>query len=171
MCDQFLTCVFTCLLTATGCFYIIAGQHRFEAARQWRDLKGKKREPIGDWAVNFPCTILKEDLDEAEVNHVAGRLQAQSQTVMSMTVSDTMQFFAKLLRRKPKESMTRLLYETYDSTGKTVRDGKPVCAFNMGEVTTITKVLCVWEAVPNPTGCLGKTNGSNVTCFFSSSRF
>ena len=114
-------------LSANNTFFIIAGQHRFEAARQWREQKAKAREKIPEWCVNFPSSILRENLSESEINYIAGRLQAQSSVVNAMTVSDTMAYFAKILKKKPKDSVTRLLLETYDCTGKTVRDGKPVC--------------------------------------------
>ena len=134
--------IFVPTYTATNEFFIIAGQHRFEAARQWRILKAKNRETVPDWAVNFPCTILKEDLTEAEINYVAGRLQAQASTVMSMTVTDTMTFFAKQLKKHPKDSMTKLLLTTYDMTGKTVQDGKPVClAFFCGKMHCMASLL------------------------------
>ena len=111
---------------ATDKYYIISGQHRFKAAKQWRDARQLKRLPLPDWCQYFHCEILKQGLTRKVIEETAGRLQAQSSVVRSMSIADTMRHFFELQQRDPDESVQSLLGTTYVNTGKSARDATQV---------------------------------------------
>ena len=116
------------LCAATQQFYVVGGQHRFEACRRFREKQLELRRSVPEWAVKFKCKVLKAGLSKDTVEIISGRLQAQSSTLMNMSVATTLRFFHnKYLECEGSLSMSDLLKLTYDKTGKRVTEGTPVC--------------------------------------------
>ena len=128
--------------TADRTYYVISGQHRFEAARHFRERENHKGRSPPEWAVKFTCDVLKEGLTLTEVQRIAGRLQAQQGTVRAMTASETMAFYLKQQRKRPGEAPSKLLIDTFKCTGKSIQDGTPVCF-----LVVFLKRKCGWSAI------------------------
>ena len=113
---------------ATGVFYIVGGQHRYEAARKYREQQIEAHRPVPDWCQKFKCTILRSGLTRGVVEVIAGRLQAQASTLKNMTVAESLEFFYRSYKEaQGSRTVTDLLRDTFRKTGKTVKDGTPVC--------------------------------------------
>ena len=107
-------------------YYVISGQHRYKAAKRWREAQQQKRQAVPDWCQLFPCDILKQGLARKVIEETAGRLQAQSSVVRSMTIAETFRHFFILQQRDPDDTLQSLLHTTYVNTGKSSKDASPV---------------------------------------------
>ena len=132
-----------CVFTADKTYYIISGQHRFEASRQFRERENNKGRAPPQWAVKFNCDVLKEGLSLTELQRIAGRLQAQQGTVRAMTVAETMAFFLKIQKRRPNDTTSKLLVDTFKCTGKSIQDGTPVCVSRYPFKSVLSLLVCM----------------------------
>ena len=111
--------------TASGKYYILSGQHRFEAARavQLAAVAAAKEPPI--WSVQFRCTVVRQSTDLQTRQLIAGKTQAAQSTVLSSHLSDRIDWFRKELQDAvdkqdldtPIVNRTQLLRLTYIKTG------------------------------------------------------
>ena len=128
---------------ASGKYYILSGQHRFEACRllHQKYLKDSGKPPP-PWTSQFRCTQLKQNTDLATRQVIAGKCQAAQSTVLSTPLSDRIQWFLgevdavlEAAGDQPegaevKVNRTKLLRLTYLKTAcKESEDGSMVCAF------------------------------------------
>ena len=67
-------------------------------------------------------------MTKSVVEVIAGRLQAQASTLKNMTVAESLEFFYRSYKEaQGSRTVTDLLRDTFRKTGKTVKDGTPVC--------------------------------------------
>ena len=119
-------------------YYILDGQHQFEACKAIRDRAERKREAVPTWATKFNCRIVKTDTSLEDRQKIAGRQQARAGNVKMTTMSDNLTLFYKFVQkekevaaaqgRSPRFNPTQYLSETWIKSGKSaVRDGDVVC--------------------------------------------
>ena len=97
--------------------------------------KTTKGQSIPRWAQEFQCYVVKDGTTPDRIEYLSGRLQAQSANTVNMNLSDTLQYFLKVLNKErasgvteDKINRTALLVKTYAKTGKNLKDdGTPVC--------------------------------------------
>ena len=133
-------CCFVVVVAGTQKYFVIDGQHKFQASQNIRRKLESENRPVPMWAKQFRCRVLKAGLELEVLQRVAGREQARSQTVASMTFSQTMDWFLREVEKVRSAAeragepvvinRSELLRLTYDKTGKTTKyDGSVVCIF------------------------------------------
>ena len=119
-------------LTAAGFYYVISGQHKYRASQL---LKGELEAAgieVPGFCKAYRCSVLREGLTPTEVKETAGRYQSRSQTVHSMTFSETCDLLLNEAQERWDENgnwppRTELLKSVYLMSGKTpVVDGDVV---------------------------------------------
>ena len=125
--------------TATGKYYIISGQHRFQAAQQTAKKAAEKALPAPSWTQRFRCHVVKADTSVETRQIIAGKTQALQESVHGMPFSDKVRWLRRemvaelqALEEKgeeyPQLNRAALLRLTYTKTGCTPStDGSMVC--------------------------------------------
>ena len=122
------------VVTGTGDYYIVSGQHTYVASQQLRHKYQTDNRPIPSWMKTFRVQILKDGLSTATIVKVAGKLQGAALSVKALSLSQTMDKFLQKVHAaqaagQPEGAAyrTELLRKTYDDSGKSsVVDGTRV---------------------------------------------
>jgi hypothetical protein len=119
-------------------FYILDGQHSFEAAKMFRLRCEEKRRVVPDWCVKFWCRVLQSGVSLENRQKIAGRQQARAGNVKMTSMSDNLVTFWRYVKkekdaaeaagREARHNVTQYLADTWVKSGRSaVRDGDVVC--------------------------------------------
>ena len=121
---------------ASGKYYVLSGQHRYEAARAiYKKALDAAKEPPA-WTSEFRCLVVRPGTDLTTRQLIAGKTQAAQATVLTTTLTDRIRWFLTELNdaversddNAPKVNRTSLLRLTYMKTGcREKEDGSMVC--------------------------------------------
>ena len=128
-------------------YFIISGQHRFEAAKRFRREREEDHKPIPLWCRRFTCDILKPDVTVDFRERIAGRLQSSSLTTLGWSFTETMEYLVQLASKFPEDRRpprTDLLRVTYEKTGKNeMHDGGMVCVVHGRSTDTVFSCIII----------------------------
>ena len=160
-------CCFVVVIAGTQKYFVIDGQHKYQASQNIRRKLESENRPVPQWARRFRCRVLKAGLELEVLQKVAGREQARSQTVASMTFSQTMDWFLREVE-KVRSAAERagepvvinrsdILRLTYDKTGKTTKyDGSVVCnlppLWKVAHANAIGLIVILFQGLSSKTG-------------------
>jgi RecA/RadA recombinase len=128
------------VLAASGKFYILSGQHRFEAANKIAKAALDSAKPVPAYAREFRCVVVKKgtSLDIRQV--IAGKAQSTQSSVQDPTLSERLRWTLKEVENAKASldtdadlgtaiNRTQILRYTYTKTGcRDKTDGSMVCA-------------------------------------------
>jgi hypothetical protein len=120
--------------TVSNHYWVVSGQHRLEATRKYRQWLEMQRKQLPQWCREARCQLTREGLDVQDLQRLAGRLQAKSGAVISLSLSETMAVFLKDLAEFRQQNASEpsstadLMRGVYLKTGKSLLvDGPVVC--------------------------------------------
>ncbi len=126
--------------TATGKYFIISGQHRFVAAQRLAKKAADKALAPPGWTQRFRCHVIKADTTVEVREVIAGKTQAQQESVHGMAFSDRVRWLQREIATavqaaeergdaNPTVNRPAVLRLTYTKTGcTTAADGSMVCS-------------------------------------------
>ena len=120
------------LPTATGKFYILSGQHRFQAARKLAAKLESEAKTVPLWAKTFSCTVVRKETSLETRQIIAGRVQATQGAVVDPTLSERLRWLLReVTEARAKDeplNRTAVLRLTYVKTACREKvDGTMVC--------------------------------------------